>query len=205
MPHRANSIENASRETNEKLDAYLGLLKKWQPKINLISPQTLDDAWSRHFIDSAQLNHLLAEGDKAIFDFGSGAGFPGLVLAMMSPDRHFTMVESDQKKCSFMKTVSRETGLQNVTIENLRIEDVSRETKPDLIMARALASLDRLLEYSRDWIISNPDLRCIFPKGERSDQEIAEAQKDWSFDVNSEKSQTEASASVLILSNIKPI
>lgn len=196
-------LEDVSRETMEQLQIYMGLLRKWQSKINLVSPQTLDEAWSRHFVDSAQVNHLLSKGEKTIFDFGSGAGFPGLVLAIMNPDKQFVLVESDQKKCSFMKTVSRETELNNVTIENARIEDVSRETIPDVIMARALASLDKLLDYASDWIEINPNLRLIFPKGERFDEEVTQAFQSWVFEIETVPSQTDPNASVLILTNVE--
>ena len=197
------SLNDVSRETENALKAYLGLLEKWQAKINLVSPQTMPDAWERHFVDSMQICEFLPESAKTIFDFGSGAGFPGLVLAIMCPDRHFHMVESDQKKCSFMRAVSRETGLKNVTIHNSRIEDVSRETKPDLIMARALASLDKLLGYSKDWIGLNPDLQFIFPKGERYAEEVTEAQKKWAFDVQEKQSKTSQNASILLLSSVR--
>jgi len=193
---------NVSRETEEKLKAYLALLNKWQPKINLVSPQTLNNAWNRHFIDSAQLSPLLSDHHKIIFDFGSGAGFPALVLAMMHNDKSFTVVESDQKKCSFMKTVSRETAVENTTVLNKRIEDVSRETIPDLIMARALASLDKLLDYSRDWIKMNSNLQLLFPKGENYEAELIEAQNSWDFDVETHQSKTENGAHILLLSNI---
>ncbi len=198
MPHN-----DVSRETDASLKIYLDLLEKWQAKINLVSPQTIPDAWERHFVDSMQISDFIPESAKTIFDFGSGAGFPGLVLAIMNPDKHFHMVESDQKKCSFMRTVSRETGIKNSTIHNCRIEDVSRETKPDLIMARALASLDKLLDYSKDWIKLNSDLQFIFPKGEKHVEEVAEAQKKWSFDVLEKKSQTSENASVLLLSGVR--
>ncbi|NCO03763.1 MAG: 16S rRNA (guanine(527)-N(7))-methyltransferase RsmG [Alphaproteobacteria bacterium] len=191
-------------EADHKLKAYLSLLQKWQSKINLISPQTLPNAWERHFIDSMQVSELLTIDDKVIFDFGSGAGFPGLVLAMLNPDKKFTMVESDQKKCSFMRTVSRETELANVNIVCERIEDVSRETKPDVIMARALASLDKLFFYSQDWIKSNPTPRFIFPKGEQYDQEVSEAQRNWLFHVEQKPSKTDALATILLISDVVP-
>ena len=129
-----------SCETNNRLKTYLSLLEKWQPKINLISNNTLDIAWDRHFEDSLQLLNILPEGEKTLFDLGSGAGFPGLVLAIAREDLNVHLVESDQKKCSFLKTVSRETKTP-VEIHNSRIETVSRETSPDIVTARALASL----------------------------------------------------------------
>lgn len=201
MPVKYHGI-TISDEVDAKLKTYLSLLQKWQPKINLVSPQTLSNSWERHFIDSMQVSDLLLPDDKTIFDFGSGAGFPGLVLATMNPDKVFTMVESDQKKCSFMRTVSRETDLNNVTILCERIENVSRETKPDVIMARALASLDKLFVYSKDWIESNPDLRFIFPKGERHDAELVEANKNWLFHVEQKTSKTDSVATILSITGV---
>ena len=123
-------------------------------------------------------------------------------MAIMNPDKEFHMVESDQKKCTFMRTVSRETRAENATIHNSRIETVSRETKPDLIMARALASLNKLLEYSSDWIGMNPDLRLLFPKGERYEEEIQEAKQCWNFSFEEVESVTGGQSSILILSNV---
>ena len=162
----------------------------------------MSNAWERHFVDSMQLSEVLPKDAKVVFDFGSGGGFPGLVLAIMNSDKEFHMVESDQKKCTFMRTVSRETGAENATIHNSRIENVSRETKPDLIMARALASLNKLLEYSSDWIEMNPDLQFLFPKGERYEEEIQEAEQHWSFSFEEVKSVTGDQSSILLLSNV---
>lgn len=188
----------------EKLKAYLGLLEKWQPKINLISNNTLENAWERHFEDSAQIVELLPRNAKVLFDLGSGAGFPGLVLAMKRKDVNVHLVESDQKKCSFLKTVSRETETP-VQIHNLRIEDVSRETIPDVITARALASLEKLFEYCADWIKANPEIMLIFPKGGRADEELDVLSKSWKFDCRTCPSKTEENAKILIFSNIYPM
>ncbi len=187
--------------TNQKLKIYLGLLEKWQPKINLISNNTLANAWERHFEDSMQLAAILPEGKKVLFDLGCGAGFPGLVLAIMKPELEVHLVESDGKKCSFLKTVSRETETP-VQIHNCRIEDVSRETKPDIITARALASLGQLFDYCADWIGGNPDITLIFPKGENADQELAELKGKWRFDCRTLQSKTEEKAKILVFSDI---
>ncbi len=192
---------NSKIDQTDKLKAYLGLLQKWQPKINLISNATLADAWGRHFEDSMQLVDLLPEGEKVLFDLGCGAGFPGLVLAMMRPELKVHLVESDQKKCSFLKTVSRETRT-SVEIHNCRIEAVSRETAPDVITARALASLEKLFEYCSDWIEVNPELILIFPKGENADQELELLADRWHFDCRTCPSKTSEQAKILIFSAI---
>ncbi|MEM9469606.1 MAG: 16S rRNA (guanine(527)-N(7))-methyltransferase RsmG [Pseudomonadota bacterium] len=198
---------SVSRETEEKLEIYLALLKKWQPKINLISPQTLNEAWQRHFIDSMQLESLVSNDIKTIYDLGCGAGFPGLVLAIMRPDINIHLVESDQKKCSFLKTVSRETNCQNVQIHNCRIEDVSRETLqsgiPDMVSARALASINKLLDYCEEWLQINPSLEFLFPKGAHYKDEIEEARQSWDFDFNKIQSKTSSEAKILLLNNVQ--
>lgn len=191
-------------DIQEKLKTYQGLLEKWQPKINLISNSTLSNAWQRHFEDSIQLSQYIPEDAKTIYDLGSGGGFPGLVLAMMRPEIEMNLIESDQKKCIFMKTVSRETQTP-VKIHNCRIEDVSCETIPDVIMARALASLDKLFDYCHKWIVANPNLTLIFPKGARADEELAELSKRWSYECCTRESQTENEAQILIFTDVKPL
>lgn len=133
---------DVSRETIARLETYANLLAQWQPRINLVGPKTLAEMWSRHFIDSAQLLPLLPPGIGRLADFGSGAGFPGLVLAILGvPD--VQLVESDQRKCIFMREVARATEA-NVTVHNSRIESL-RSLQADVITARALAPLDELL------------------------------------------------------------
>jgi 16S rRNA (guanine527-N7)-methyltransferase len=190
-----------SPEIKAKLKTYEALLKKWQPKINLISNNTLNDAWTRHFEDSIQIADLIPEGEKTLFDLGSGAGFPGLVLAIMRPDIKAHLVESDQKKCSFLKTVSRETD-SHAEIHNERIEAVSREITPDIITARALAPLDKLFDYCRDWIERNDNIMLIFPKGEKADGELAVLKQKWRFDCRTCPSKTDPNAKIYVFSSI---
>lgn len=196
-------IADVSRETLEKLQQYHALLLKWQEKINLISPATIPAAWERHFIDSAQLAPLLPEGNHTLYDLGSGAGFAGMVLAIMRPDIAVTFVESDAKKCAFLGTVSRETGTK-VTIRNERIEAATAVlTVPDLVSARALASLTELFSYVWPWAEKNPDLRMIFPKGAQAAAEIAAAKADgWAFDCDEIPSKTDPAARILVVTNL---
>ncbi len=185
----------------QALKIYLNLLKKWQSKINLISNNTLENAWERHFEDSMQIVDLLPDGEKTLFDFGSGAGFPGLVLAMMRSDLSVHLVESDQKKCAFLKAVSRETGT-SVSVHNSRIENVSREIVPDIITARALASLTQLFDYCEDWIEKNPKLVLIFPKGARAEEELELLRDCWKFSCCTYPSKTDESAKIFVFSDI---
>lgn len=187
---------------DEKLKTYHALLLKWQDKINLISPTTIEKAWLRHFDDSMQLVDLLPENTKTLFDLGSGAGFPGLVLAIQRPDINVHLVESDQKKCSFLKTVSRETSTP-VAVHTARIESVNIEVIPDVVTARALASLDKLFHYSFHWIEKNPHLVLIFPKGEKMRDEIQEAEQSWSFDYETRKSKTDKFATIVVCKNVR--
>lgn len=198
-----------SRETKQKLERYQALLHKWQNKINLVSNATLAQSWERHFQDSIQLALYLPaaqDGGFDLFDLGSGAGFPGLVLAILRPDIRVHLVESDQKKCSFMRTVARETDIP-VEIYNERIETVSRETRygntvPDIVTARALASLEELLTYCAPWIAKNPDIALIFPKGAKAEEEIAAARQKWDFEYCTHQSATEENAKICLISSV---
>lgn len=194
---------SVSRETHTRLKQYQALLEKWQAKINLISPATLPDSWARHFEDSAQIVPLVPAstngGPVVLYDLGSGAGFPGLVIAIMRADVALTLVESDSKKCAFLQTVSRETGVP-VKVDNRRIEAAAEDLPaPDVVSARALASLSELLDLCRPWIDANPALTLIFPKGARADEEVAAARKIWGFELSEVTSQTEPGAKILTL------
>lgn len=188
-------------DLHQKLNTYLALLRKWQPKINLISNNTLENAWERHFEDSLQLLDIIPEDTKTLMDLGSGAGFPGLILAIARPDLEIHLVESDQKKCAFLKTVSRETKTKSI-IHNLRIEDVNRDIVPNIISARALASLVQLFDYCADWIDRNPSLKLIFPKGISAAEEMTALKEKWDFECCTYQSKTEKNAKILVFSNI---
>lgn len=198
------TVPLVSRETEAALRQYQSLLAKWQDKINLISPTTLDQSWNRHFEDSLQLlAHLPAEV-TSIYDLGSGAGFPGLVLAIARPDLTVTLVESDSKKCAFLQTVSRETGAQ-VRVLNTRIEAaVQAEPPPCVVTARALASLTDLLDYIGPWATAQPHLTALFLKGASYDIEIAAARSaGWAFHLDDWPSKTDPSGRILRLQKIR--
>ena len=193
-----------SRETEGRLRTYQARLAKWQERINLVSPATVKDSWERHFEDSIQLLPLIPGKVRTLYDLGSGAGFPGLVLAVARPDISVTLVESDTKKCAFLSAVSRETGVA-VTVENTRIEAATRVLPPpDLITARALAALEILFSYVWPWAEAAPDMIMIFPKGEswRTETEAARA-AGWSFDVSETPSVTDKSARILVFTNLR--
>ena len=133
-----------SRETYKKLCVFQKTLFKWQKSINLISKNSIKNTWERHFLDSAQLYKFVRGIEGNIIDFGSGAGFPGLVLAIMGK-KNIHLVEADHKKCVFLKEIAMLTET-DITIHNCRIEDLSF-INVDLITCRALASLSKLIEY----------------------------------------------------------
>lgn len=193
-------LKGVSQEINTRLETYAALLVKWQKKINLVGKGTLGDIWTRHFSDSAQLSSFIPS-HSTVFDIGSGAGFPGMVLAILRPDSFFHLIESDQKKCAFLQTVSRETRTR-VQIHCERIVDVSRETTPNVVTARALAPLPELLNYCALWIDANPDLTLIFSKGEKAECEIKAASEKYAFLLERVPSETDTSAEILVLKNV---
>lgn len=193
---------NVPRGTLETLRTYEALLEKWQKAINLVGPASMPDAWARHFMDSIQISPLIPQGAKTLYDLGSGAGFPGLVLAIVRPELSVTLVESDQKKCAFLTTVSHETKTP-VRVLPERIERaVESLPPPDVVTARALASLSELLLYIRPWIEKNPELVCVFPKGAQYAEEIKVARAIARFDVQEESSMTESKARILVLRGV---
>lgn len=193
--------DSVSRETIAKLDLYDLLLNKWQASINLVSNSTLKDAQTRHFLDSIQLCQYIPEGAKVLYDIGSGAGFPGLVIGIARPDLSVHLIESDQKKCVFLQTVSRETG-SPVKVHTARAERVALPA-PDVVTARALADLSELLALTERWWTSHPEMTLIFPKGVAAVDEIAKAQKLYRFDHQTYPSVTDKTASVIVLSHVE--
>ncbi|MEM6810893.1 MAG: 16S rRNA (guanine(527)-N(7))-methyltransferase RsmG [Pseudomonadota bacterium] len=188
-------------EQKEKLEAYQKLLHKWQDKINLVSSKTLGESWKRHFEDSIQIQDYVPLNSKVGLDLGSGAGFPGMVLAILNPNIQMNLVESDHKKCVFIHSVSRET-LTDVNVINERIEAVDVDIIPDFITARALAPLDKLFNYCEKWILANPKVRFIFPKGRNFESELEILQNDWTYDLSIHPSKIEDDSHILLFSHI---
>ena len=196
---------DVSRETLERLEAYDALLNKWNPAINLVSPATLSQLWTRHFLDSAQ-HFDLAEGREGLWaDLGSGGGFPGLVVAILAkekrPAQRFVLVESDRRKSTFLMTVARELGL-SVEVRAQRIEEVN-PLQADILSARALAPLDRLLGFAARHLASSG--LAVFPKGASWRDELAEAQKNWSFSVQTYPSLTDPEAAILTFAEVSRV
>lgn len=188
---------NVSRETIEKLQLFQKSLIKWNDHINLISKDSAKNSWQRHVVDSSQLFPLIEENDRSWVDLGSGAGFPGLVIAIIAQDLRpmlkVTMVEADQRKCTFLRTILRETGT-DAEVVVARIEELPG-FKADVLSARALAPLDKLLEHAK--MHRKPEGRCLFLKGESWLKEAEEARRLWTFDMIPHKSITDPRAAVL--------
>jgi len=159
---------DVSRETMRRLETYVALVETWQPRVNLVSSASLADIWMRHIWDSAQLAPHIPHGSPRLVDVGSGAGFPGLVLAILT-DAECHLVESDQKKAIFLSTVIRECGLR-AKVHNERVERLPC-LEASVITARALAPLDRLLALLATQL--RPGTRCLFLKGAQAQAELA--------------------------------
>ncbi|MCH2547774.1 MAG: 16S rRNA (guanine(527)-N(7))-methyltransferase RsmG [Alphaproteobacteria bacterium] len=198
--NRIQQITPVSRETMDNLICYHDLLIKWQTKINLISPKTIPDIWERHFFDSAQLFQLLSCKDKSIFDIGSGAGFPGLVLSMLGASQ-INLFESDQRKCIFLSEVVRQTKT-SAKIYNKRIERIPSMKEAAVVTSRACASLDMLFDYAYPHLA--PDGQCLFLKGRGAEEEISVAQRRWMFHVEHTPSITDAEGCVLQIKDLRP-
>lgn len=191
---------DVSRETIAALETYAGLLRKWQKAINLVSGATLDDVWNRHFLDSAQLLPLLPAGDDPVTDLGSGAGFPGLVLALVS-GRAVSLIESDQRKAAFLGEVARATGCAGrVQIHAARVEALKPWAAP-IITARALADLTQLLDWASPFL-STASV-CIFPKGAKAEDELTAALRVWKMTPERVRSVTDPTGLILRLTHLE--
>ena len=172
---------NVSRETLSRLESYIELLRKWQKRINLIARGSVDDIWRRHMLDSAQLARLLPDGAGTVTDLGSGAGFPGLVIAIMA-DVRAHLIEANTRKTAFLREVARLTGA-TVEIHNARIEALD-PWPTDVVTARALAPLHELLALAEPFLtVQNGAPVCLFLKGARVEEELTQAGKQWSMDI----------------------
>ncbi|WP_417806317.1 16S rRNA (guanine(527)-N(7))-methyltransferase RsmG [Thioclava sp.] len=196
---------DVSRETLERLGVLETLLKKWNKAINLVSVATLSEVWTRHFADSAQILALAPDNTLHWADLGSGAGFPGLVIAILAkekqPDLAVTLVESDHRKSAFLLAVIRELGLK-ARVKAERIEE-TESLDCDVLSARALAPLSKLLEFSGRHLTDRGV--ALFPKGARWEEEVASARENWSFDLQVLPSQSNPSGVILKISGAKRV
>lgn len=196
---------DVSRETLDALKYFEDLVVLWNPAINLISNSSVSDLWSRHIVDSAQLFLFTLPDEGLWLDVGSGGGFPGIVVSIvakeLAPSLRVVLVESDNRKCVFLRTVIRKLGLSvkviNDRIENVKLDDVV------YLSARALRNLNSLL-----FIVENNVSRetvCVFPKGRSYKKELVESQKNWKFDFNLIDSNTSEDSKVIVLKGLERV
>ena len=186
-----------SRETLARLQAYADLLTRWSARINLVGRDTLADLWRRHILDSAQLHRFIPSAARSLIDLGSGAGLPGLVLSILGvPD--LELVEADSRKAAFLREAARITGVE-VAIRPCRLQAVPPHPV-EVVTARACAPLDRLLALAAPFLA--PDSLCLFPKGERFNEELTLARKAWTMNVSVEQSLSDRRGVVLRLQQV---
>lgn len=202
MNEIAALAHNVSRETLDQLEVFAGLLTRWNRQINLVSPATIPDLWSRHILDSAQLFVHAPHHAKHWLDLGSGGGLPGLVCAILAktdrPHCRFTLIESDKRKAAFLTTAVRELAL-NVVVLSKRAETAVPQ-QADIVSARALAPLSQLLPLVARHLRAGGI--ALLPKGKTHEQELAAARAEWHFDVTSIVSQTDDLARLLIIKDM---
>jgi 16S rRNA (guanine527-N7)-methyltransferase len=214
---------DVSRETIDRLGVYERLLHQWQKAVNLVAPASLDAVWHRHFADSAQLLRLAPPGPQHWIDLGSGAGFPGLVIAILlagSPSPRLleegqrptrpalvTLIESDSRKAAFLREVARQTAIHDVlAVDILSTRAESARIKvngslPRVICARALAPLDRLLALAAP--LSPPGTTGLYLKGKGVAQELQAAERSWKFNVELVPSLTSGDGRVAVITNLE--
>ena len=194
---------DVSRETSDKLSAMLTLVTKWNPAINLVSTSSLGDGWNRHVLDSAQLVLHCRNVTGRWLDVGSGAGFPGLVVAILldriPQSARITMVESDRRKATFLSVAARELDLA-VDVICDRIEALG-DLQASVVSARAFAPLPKLLGDVRRHLL--PDGMCLFLKGQTHQAELVEARQHWDFACNVLPSKTDGNAVVLQIQKVR--
>ncbi len=193
---------DVSRETYDDLRYFAELVSKWTPKINLISPRTVGTIWDRHIVDSVQIYPFAPSAYKSWVDIGSGGGFPGVVMAILgrsfAPDAKFTLIESDQRKATFLRTAARELNLSVDVIAD-RIEKAAPQSA-DVVSARALSALSTLIPGIQRHM--RPNGTAILHKGKRSMQEVAEARTSWSFALEEHASLTDPDGRILVVQRI---
>lgn len=194
--------EDVSRETLDKLTAYAELLRKWNAKINLVAKSTLAELEDRHIWDSAQ---VFRQSCGKWCDLGSGGGMPAVVVAIIADglghETGFSLIESDQRKATFLRTCARTLSLP-ITVLATRAEDAPPQGA-SIVSARALADLDQLLHWSTPHL--SPDGVCVFMKGAKWRQEIADAQENWRFSYEATPSMTHSEAAILTIRDIERV
>ena len=195
-PEEFANASGVSRETLSRLKAFVGLLDDWNARHNLVSARSMEDVWRRHVWDSAQLAVYIPAEAKSLVDLGSGAGFPGVVLAELMRGRagfRTALYESTAKKCAFLKAAAERLGL-NVEVRNARMEAAAKE-RFDVVSARACAPLDRLLGYAQHF--AGPNTVCLFLKGQNVEAELTQARKSWKLKALRHQSRSDPTGTIL--------
>ncbi|TDE37003.1 16S rRNA (guanine(527)-N(7))-methyltransferase RsmG [Antarcticimicrobium sediminis] len=203
MSGEAGSSANldVSRETMDRLNRFVAVLEKWNPRINLVSRNSISEVWTRHIADSLQVFRCTTPIGHWV-DLGSGGGFPGLVIAIlaqeMAPDLRVTLVESDQRKSAFLRTAAREAGVR-CTVITERIETLEPQ-EADILSARALADLETLMDYTQRHL--KPGGVALFPKGVTWKKECVAARQRWNFNAEQITSKTDPDAVILKIEGV---
>ena len=196
---------NVSRETIERLKKYEELLRHWNKSINLVARTTIDSIWQRHFEDSASVFHLLEETRGQVVDLGSGAGFPGAVIAILAqelaPEFQVNCIEADIRKCEFLRTVGRVTGVPFGVISR-RIEDTPHQNAK-AVTARALAPLNRLIALAQPHLAE--DGIMLFHKGASWESELDEAKTNWKFEYEVTPSSVSSDSVLLKIGEVRRV
>lgn len=196
-PEEFAEAERVSRETLNRLSGYIALLERWQSRINLVGQSTLRDPWRSHILDCAQLAPIVV--GRTVVDIGSGAGLPGLILAILLPNLEIHLIESDARKCAFLREAARE-ALVTVHIHLARAEEMA-PFPCDTVVARAVAPLHELLGLARPF---TPKV-CVFPKGENVERELTESKKNWKFQEERFPSRSDPRGVILRLREIEHV
>ena len=196
-PDEVCRLLGASPETSERLAAYVAVLGEWQPRLKLVGPGTVDEIWSRHVLDCGQIARYVPPTCRRLVDLGSGAGLPGLILAIMGV-AGVEMVERDESKAAFLHAAANVCDV-DVGIHRMRIEDLPRGPA-DVVTARALAPLDVLLPVTAPFL--GEGSVAIFPKGRSVDEELKSAARHWHMWFSRHPSLSDEQSSILVINRI---
>ena len=203
-PDQFAEASDVSRETLDRIRHYLFVLDDWRTRMNLIGPSEGRHLWRRHVFDSLQVLDLIGTGPAALVDLGSGAGFPGLVLACALAERgdiSITLVEKSPKKAHFLEAAAKAVlGAKGPMVRVQRIEDAPLD-RFDLVTARALAPLPKLLGFVETW--AKPDGRALLWKGREATSELTLSRESWTFELSRRASRSDPEGQILAISNLR--
>jgi 16S rRNA (guanine527-N7)-methyltransferase len=196
-----SSLPTVSRETCPELNSYVALLLKWNKAINLVAASTEADVWTRHIEDAVQTVAHIPDTARTLMDMGSGAGLPGMVIAIARPDIRVVLLERDSRKAAFLQEAIARLCLRNASVSCESVE--AHKGTYDCITARALASLKRLCDYSYPHM--HKETICLFAKGKNYANELSEAQKEWQFHYHLHKGAIQEESVIVSLSQLSAI